>query len=151
MVGVVTAVGKDVTKFKVGDYAGVGTMVNSTDSTEAYRRENGGTWDLAKTVWTYNTIDPIHDNEPTRGGYADNMVVDEDFAVVIPKEAGLMRVAPLLCAGITVYSPIEFSKVQKGQKAAVAGFGGLGNMAGKFLRHIGADVTVFDINENKRA
>lgn len=151
MVGVVRQVGSKVTKFKVGDYAGVGTMVNSSDKTESYKRENGGSWNPMTTVWTYNAKDPFHDNEATQGGYASNIVVDEDFAILVPKNADLKRVAPLLCAGITVYSPIQFSEVKKGQKVAVAGFGGLGNMAVKFLQDIGADITAIDINENKRA
>ncbi|MFT3737632.1 MAG: NAD(P)-dependent alcohol dehydrogenase [Breznakibacter sp.] len=149
MVGVVSKVGSKVTKFKVGDYAGVGTMINSTDETEAYKEKNGGYWNPAKTIWTYNSHDHVHD-EPTRGGYANNIVVNQNFALKVPKNADLKKVAPLFCAGITVYSPIQFSEVKKGQKVAVAGFGGLGNMAVKFLQHIGADITVIDVNESKR-
>ncbi len=85
------------------------------------------------------------------GGYSDNMVVNERFAIRIPKTADMKRVAPLLCAGVTIWSPIHFSKVGKGDKVGVAGFGGLGHMAVQYLVHLGADVTVFDITEEKRA
>lgn len=151
MVGVVTKVGSKVTKFKIGDYAGVGTMVNSSDTTQAYKEENGGVWNPMKTVWTYNANDPFHNNEPTQGGYANNIVVNENFSIKVPQNADLQKIAPLFCAGITVYSPIQFSKVSKGQKVAVAGFGGLGDMAVKFLQAIGADITVIDVNDEKRA
>ena len=136
MVGVVTQVGSNVTKFKVGDYAAMGPMANSG--------ENG--W----PVWTYNSIDTAHNNEPAMGGYSNNMVVNENYAISIPKNADLEKVAPLVCAGITVYSPITFSKVKAGDTVGVAGFGGLGDMAVRFLQSIGTNITVFDVNEDKR-
>ncbi|MCD7798365.1 MAG: NAD(P)-dependent alcohol dehydrogenase [Akkermansiaceae bacterium] len=148
--GRVVKVGKNVTRFKVGDYAGVGCMVNSCGHCTFCAMdkeqfcENG-------TTFTYNSIDRYHDNEPAMGGYSDNMVVNEKFAIRIPKTADMKRVAPLLCAGVTIWSPIHFSKVGKGDKVGVAGFGGLGHMAVQYLVHLGADVTVFDITEEKRA
>lgn len=137
MVGVVTEVGANVTKFKVGDYAAMGPMANFDEET-------------GRTVWTYNSIDSLHDGEPAMGGYSDNMVVDEDYAIPVPANADLEKIAPLACAGITVYSPITFSEVQPGDKVGVAGFGGLGDMAVRFLQAIGTDITAFDVNEDKR-
>ena len=148
--GRVVKVGKNVTKFKVGDYAGVGCMVNSCghctfcDMDKEQFCENG-------TTFTYNSIDRYHENEPAMGGYSNNMVVNERFAIRIPETADMKRVAPLLCAGVTIWSPIHFSKVGKGDKVGVAGFGGLGHMAVQYLVDLGADVTVFDITEEKRA
>ena len=150
MAGRVVQVGKNVTKFKVGDYAGVGSMVNSCghcSSCDIHKEqfcENG-------TTFTYNSPDKYHGGEPTMGGYSNNIVVSERFAVSIPHYADLKRVAPLLCAGVTTWSPIHFSKVKKGDKVGVAGFGGLGHMAVQYLVDLGADVTVFDISEEKRS
>ena len=149
IVGKVVKVGNDVTKFKVGDYAGVGCMVNACQSCHYCNRdkeqfcENG-------TVFTYASRDHHHGGEVTQGGYSDNLVVDEHFAVQIPKDADLKRVAPLLCAGVTTWSPIHFSKVKRGDKVGVAGFGGLGHMAVQYLVDLGAEVTVFDLTEDKR-
>lgn len=148
--GRVVKVGKNVTKFKVGDYAGVGCMVNSCghcafcDMDKEQFCENG-------TTFTYNSIDRYHDNEPAMGGYSNNIVVSENFAIKIPADADMKRVAPLLCAGVTTWSPIHFSQVQKGDKVAVAGYGGLGHMAVQYLVTLGAEVTVFDVSEEKRA
>lgn len=148
--GHVVKVGKNVTKFKVGDYAGVGCMVNSCehcafcDMDKEQFCENG-------TTFTYNSIDRYHDNEPAMGGYSNNIVVSEKFAIKIPADADMKRVAPLLCAGVTTWSPIHFSQVKKGDKVAVAGYGGLGHMAVQYLVTLGAEVTVFDVSEEKRA
>lgn len=148
--GRVVKVGKNVTKFKTGDYAGVGCMVNACghctfcDMNKEQFCENG-------TTFTYNSIDRYHDNEPAMGGYSNNIVVSENFAIKIPANADLKRVAPLLCAGVTTWSPIRFSNVRKGDKVAVAGYGGLGHMAVQYLVDLGADVTVFDITDEKRA
>lgn len=148
IVGEVVAVGKNVTKFKVGDYAGVGCMVNScgtcTDCKDGEEQYCKG------VVWTYSSPDFYHGNEITQGGYSNNMVVADRFAIKIPRNADLKKVAPLMCAGITTYSPIHFSKVKKGDKVAVAGFGGLGHLAVQYLVKLGAEVTVFDITEEKR-
>lgn len=148
--GRVVKVGKNVTNFKVGDYAGVGCMVNSCghctfcDMDKEQFCENG-------TTFTYSSIDRYHGNEPAMGGYSNNIVVSERFAIKIPENADMKRVAPLLCAGVTTWSPIHFSKVKKGDKVAVAGYGGLGHMAVQYLVALGADVTIFDITEEKRA
>ncbi len=148
--GRVAAVGKNVTKFKIGDFAGVGCMVNSCGECEHCKGGEEMFCDERKTVYTYNSRDVFHDGEITMGGYSNNIVVDERFVVKIPEGADLKRVAPLLCAGITTYSPIMFSHVGKGDKVGVAGFGGLGHMAVQYAVSLGAEVTVFDISEEKR-
>ena len=146
--GRVVAVGKDVTKFKVGDYAGVGCIINSCHVCDYCL--NGQEHYCSESVSTYHDHDPYHDNEPTQGGYSDNIVVSQDYAIAIPANADMEKVAPLLCAGITTYSPIKYAGVKSGDKVGVAGFGGLGNMAVKYLKALGTDVTVFDISEDKR-
>jgi uncharacterized zinc-type alcohol dehydrogenase-like protein len=146
--GCVTKIGKDVKKFKVGDYAGVGCMVNSCGQCEHCNVNeeqycNG-------SVYTYDSKDIYHNNEITKGGYSNNIVVSEKFAIKIPQHAPLEKVAPLLCAGITTYSPIQRTNIKKGEKVAVAGFGGLGHMALQYLVARGAKVTVFDITDDKQ-
>ena len=86
-----------------------------------------------------------------QGGYSNNYVVKDKFAVKIPTNAKIEKIAPLLCAGITTYSPIRYAGVKKGDKVGVAGFGGLGHMAVQYAVSLGAEVTVFDITETKRA
>lgn len=146
--GKVVAVGKDVEKFKVGDLAGVGCMVNScctcpscTDNQEQYCEKG--------MVPTYNSKDYVRSEPNTYGGYSSNIVVNERFAVNVPENAPLDKVGPLLCSGITTYSPIKFSNVKKGDKVAVAGFGGLGLMAAKYCLALGAEVYVFARNKRK--
>ena len=147
--GRVIQVGSSVTKFKVGDFAGVGCMVNSCKKCESCL-DNLEQYCLNRAVFTYGSRDRFHNNEITQGGYSDNIVVSEDFAILIPDNAELDKVAPLLCAGITTYSPIKAMNVQKGEKIGIAGFGGLGSMAVKYAVKLGAEVTVFDITEDKR-
>ena len=147
--GRVVQVGSAVTKFKVGDYAGVGCMVNSCGECENCLN-NKEQYCLNRAVLTYGSADRFHDNEITQGGYSDNIVVSEKFAISIPSNAQIEKVAPLLCAGITTYSPIQVMKIKKGDKVGVAGYGGLGHMAVQYAIKLGADVTVFDITEEKR-
>ena len=151
IVGRVIATGNRVSKFKVGDYAGVGCMINSCGECEACKTSNEQFCMNGRTVFTYNSTDYFHGGEITYGGYSDNYVVSENFAIQVPKGAQIQKVAPLLCAGITTYSPIMFSKVKKGQKVAVAGVGGLGHMAVKYMVALGAEVTGFDIVDKKEA
>lgn len=151
ILGKVVAVGDKVRKFKVGDYAGVGCMVNSCGECEACKASKEQYCTNGKTVFTYNSKDVFHNNVNTYGGYAKNIVLSEKFAIKVPKNAELEKVAPLLCAGITTYSPIMFSKVKKGDKVAVAGVGGLGHMALQYMVKLGAEVTCFDIVEKKDA
>lgn len=147
--GRVVQVGGKVTKFKVGDYAGVGCLVNSCG--ECYFcLADQEQYCTIKRVLTYGQKDPFHDDEITRGGYSSNIVLTEKFAIKIPANAQMEKVAPLLCAGITPYSPIKYTGVAKGDKVAVAGFGGLGHMAVQYMVALGAEVTVFDITEDKR-
>ena len=147
--GRVIQVGSSVTKFKVGDFAGVGCMVNSCGECESCL-DNLEQYCLNRAVFTYGSRDRFHNNEITQGGYSDNIVVSEDFTILIPDNAELDKAAPLLCAGITTYSPIKAMNVQKGEKIGIAGFGGLGSMAVKYAVKLGAEVTVFDITEDKR-
>lgn len=148
MAGRVVRVGKNVSKFEVGDYAGVGCWIGSCGECEFCKTKMEHL--CAKRVLSFASVDHTHDNEPTHGGYSNNYVVPERFAIKIPRNAQLENVAPLLCAGITTHSPIVFSKVKKGDQVGVAGFGGLGHMAVKYAVALGAVVTVFDITEEKR-
>ncbi len=146
--GKVVAVGSKVSKFKVGDYAGVGCMVNSCGECEPCKASNEQYCERGM-VATYDCHDYFHDNEPTYGGYSNNIVVSENFAINVPQDAPLDKVAPLLCAGITTYAPLKFSQIKNGDKVAVAGFGGLGMMAVKYAIQMGAEVYVFARNKNK--
>lgn len=151
IMGRVVAVGDKVSKFEVGDYAGVGCMVNSCGECDACKASKEQYCTNAKTVFTYNSKDVFHNNENTYGGYSNNIVLSEKFAIKVPKNAEIEKVAPLLCAGITTYSPIMFSKVAKGQKVAVAGVGGLGHMALQYMVKLGAEVTCFDIVDKEES
>jgi uncharacterized zinc-type alcohol dehydrogenase-like protein len=147
--GRVIKTGKNVTRFKVGDYAGIGCMIGSCRSCDACRH-NHEQYCESGAIMTYHGIDRYNDNEHTQGGYSDNYVIAEDFAVKVPENTQIEKVAPLLCAGITTYSPIMYAGIKKGDRAGVAGFGGLGHMGVQYLVALGADVTVFDITEAKR-
>jgi len=148
--GRVAKVGKNVTKFKVGDYAGIGCIINSCGECDHCKKGEEQFCEKGM-IGTYQSKDYKHNDEITQGGYADNYVVSEKYAIKIPKSADMKRVASLLCAGVTTYSPIHFSNVKKGDTVAVAGFGGLGHMAVQYLVKLGANVTIFDITEDKRA
>lgn len=147
--GRVVAVGKNVTKFKVGDYAGIGCMIGSCRHCEACK-QNLEQYCEEGAVMTYHGIDRFNGGEHTQGGYSNTYVVAEDFAIKVPANADITKVAPLLCAGITSYSPIMQAGVRKGDKVGVAGFGGLGHMGVQYAVSLGAEVTVFDITEDKR-
>lgn len=149
IVGRVTQVGSKVTKFKVGDYAGVGCMVNSCRRCE-YCEADEEQHCLDGRVLTYGDKDIYHGNEISQGGYSSNIVVDEHFAITVPADAPIEKIGPLMCAGITTYSPLMHANVKKGDKIAVAGFGGLGHMAVQYAVSLGAKVTVFDITDEKR-
>jgi uncharacterized zinc-type alcohol dehydrogenase-like protein len=124
-------------------------MVNSCGKCE-YCKRGEEQYCLKGNVGTYASPDYFHNNELTQGGYSNNIVLSENFAIKIPKNADLKKVAPLLCAGITTYSPLHFTHVKKGDTIAIAGFGGLGYMAVQYAVALGAKVTVFDITEDKR-
>ena len=148
IVGRITQVGRNVTKFKVGDFAGVGCLVNSCR--ECNYCKQGLEQYCRKRVLTYASPDLYHDGKLTQGGYSNNIVLSEEFAIKVPDTADIEKVAPLFCAGITTYSPLKFTEVGQGDKVAVAGFGGLGHMAVQYAVDMGAEVTVFDITEDKR-
>ena len=148
--GEVVAVGEKVSKFKVGDYAGVGCMVNSCGECESCKISQEQFCERGQTIFTYNSKDIFHGGVNTYGGYSNNIVVSENFAITVPENAPMEKVAPLLCAGITTYSPLKFSKVKEGFKVGVAGFGGLGVMAVKYALKMGAKVSVFARNEKKK-
>lgn len=149
IVGKVTKVGSKVTKFKVGDYAGVGCMVNACRQCE-YCLSAQEQYCLGGRVLTYGDKDIYHHNEISQGGYSNNMVVDENFAINVPKDVPMEKIGPLMCAGVTTYSPIKHAGIKKGDKIGIAGFGGLGHMAVQYAVSLGADVTVFDITDDKR-
>ena len=148
IVGKVTAVGSDVTRFKVGDTAGVGVTVetcmqceNCLAGAEPYCKKG--------MVGTYNA--KTYAGEMTYGGYANNIVAPEHYVYSISSKLDLAATAPLLCAGITTWSPLKHWKVGAGKKVGVVGLGGLGHMALKFAHSLGAQVTLFTTSEGKVA
>ncbi|GGY82085.1 NAD(P)-dependent alcohol dehydrogenase [Streptomyces omiyaensis] len=145
--GVVTEVGPGVTRFAVGDRVGVGCMVDSCRTCENCRAGLEQYCTRGNTM-TYNAVGK--DGEPTYGGYAQTIVVDEDFVVRIPEGIGLDEAAPLLCAGITTYSPLKHWNAGPGKKVAVLGMGGLGHMAVKIAHALGAEVTVLSQSLRKK-
>ncbi len=147
--GVVTAVGKNVTKFKVGDHAGVGCMVDSCGTCESCKHGEEQHCDNGATLFTYGYPEKSSPTSITQGGYANNIVVKEHFAIEIPKSIRLQDAAPLLCAGITTYSPLVKASIKKGDKVGVAGIGGLGHMAIKLAKAKGAEVYAFTTSANK--
>ena len=149
IIGRVQAVGSAVTKFNVGDIGGVGCMVNSCRTCEnclADREQNC----LSGATFTYNSPDAVLEGH-TFGGYSDKMVVAEHFVIRIPPGADLPAMAPLLCAGITTFSPMQHWKLTPGQHVGVIGLGGLGHVAVKLAVARKADVTVFTTSPGKIA
>ena len=149
IIGRVTEVGAEVTRFKVGDHAGVGCMVDScrhcdacTHDLEQYCAEGA--------TFTYNGKDR-HTGEPTQGGYSDHIVVEQRFVVKVADTLDLKAAAPLLCAGITTWSPLRHFKVGAGQKVGVIGLGGLGHMGVKFAKALGAEVVMITTTPEKGA
>ncbi|UOQ48752.1 NAD(P)-dependent alcohol dehydrogenase [Gracilibacillus caseinilyticus] len=145
--GVVTDVGPDVTKYKVGDRVGVGCMVDSCGECENCQKGEEQ-YCLKGNVPTYAGVDKY--GELTQGGYSTHIVVTEDFVLRIPDNIGLDVAAPLLCAGITTYSPLNHWQAGPGKKVAVVGMGGLGHMAVKIAHAMGAEVTVLSQTLNKK-
>ncbi|GHH60174.1 MULTISPECIES: NAD(P)-dependent alcohol dehydrogenase [Gammaproteobacteria] len=149
IVGRVSAVGSEVKGFKVGDIAGVGCMVDSCRTCPSCR-EGEEQYCEAGFTGTYNG--PMFGGENTYGGYSDHIVVDENYVLQIRHgEDELAAVAPLLCAGITTYSPLAHWKVGPGQKVGIVGLGGLGHMGVKIAKAMGAKVVLFTTSEQKRA
>jgi len=148
IVGRVTQVGSAVTKYKPGDLAGVGCLVDS-DGTCPHCKTGLEQFCPNQTL-TYNAPDKHKTAPVTYGGYSDSVVVDERFVLRVPDNLDLAGVAPLLCAGITTYSPMRHWGVTKGKKVGVVGIGGLGHMGVKFARAFGARVVVFTTSPDKK-
>lgn len=144
--GIVSAVGSSVTSFRVGDRVGVGCMVDGGCSKGACEREHEHR-DLANMVMTYNGKE--HDGTPTYGGYSQSIVVKQDYVLRIPDALPLDAAAPLLCAGITLYSPLRHWRAGPGKKVAIVGLGGLGHVGVKLAHAMGAHVTVISQSEAK--
>jgi len=149
IVGRVTAIGPDVTRHAVGDHVAVGCLVDSCGTCDHCEHDleqycTGG------ATGTYGGVDKPT-GEPTQGGYSKHLVVRETFALRIPAGLDVARAAPLLCAGITTYSPLRTWKVGPGTRVGVVGLGGLGHMAVKFAAAMGAEVTVFSRTPGKEA
>lgn len=149
IVGRVTRVGTGVTKFKPGDLSAVGCMVDSCRTCECCR-SGLEQYCQSSPIFTYNSPDK-HLGGQTLGGYSSSIVVDEAFVLRVPKNLDLAATAPLLCAGITTYSPLRHWKVGPGQKVGIVGLGGLGHMAVKFARAFGAHVVLFTTSPKKIA
>ncbi len=149
IVGKITKVGSEVTKFKVGDTAAVGCMVDSCGECRNCQQDleqyctNGFTG-------TYNGQDKHMPGKRTYGGYSEKVVVDEHFVLKVPENLDLAAAAPLLCAGITTWSPLRHWNVGKDSKVAVVGLGGLGHMAIKLAKGLGAHVTLFSRTPEKK-
>lgn len=147
IVGKVTKVGDQVSKFKAGDTVGVGCLVGSDRSCECCHLDleqlcpNG--------VFTYNSPDPHGTAPVTYGGYSESIVVDEHFVLSVPENLELAATAPLLCAGITTYSPLKRGDVGPGRKVGIVGLGGLGHMGVKIAKAMGAHVVVFTRTPSK--
>lgn len=149
IVGRVIETGADVTRFRVGDLAGVGCLVDSCRHCENCQ-EGEEQFCLNGFTGTYNSLNK-KTGQRTYGGYAEEVVVDQDFVLKVPANLELAGVAPLLCAGITTYSPLRYAKVGPGHRIGVIGLGGLGHMAVKFAAAFGAEVTMLSTSPAKEA
>lgn len=147
IVGKITKVGSEVTQLKEGDFAAVGCLVDSCRTCSSCEKDLEQ-YCLNGWVGTYGGYDK-HLNQSTHGGYSQKIVVDEHFVLKIPANLDLAAVAPLLCAGITTWSPLRHWNVGKGSKVAVVGLGGLGHMAIKLAKGLGAEVTLFSRTPGK--
>ena len=147
IVGRVTELGTNVSKYAVGDLVGIGCLVDSCRVCDPCQQdleqycENGNTG-------TYNSSDR-HDHTPTYGGYSNSIICSQDFVLKVPNNLDLKAVPPILCAGITTWSPLKHWNIGKGSKVAVVGLGGLGHMAIKLAHALGAEVTLFTRSSNK--
>lgn len=148
MAGVVTAVGTEVTKFTVGDRVGVGCFVDSCGECE-YCLRGEEQFCSKGVVLSYNSLD--YDGNLTYGGYSQKIVVKEEFVVRIPDGLDLDVASPLLCAGITTYSPLKKWNAGPGKKVAIVGMGGLGHLAVQYAHAMGAEVTVLSQSMNKKS
>jgi len=147
IVGRVARVGSQVKRFKVGEVAGVGTIVDSCRVCESCK-EGLEQYCARHIAWTYNGTEQDQ-KTPTYGGYSSHIVVDERYTLKISAKLPLANVAPLLCAGITTYSPLRHFNVGPGQRVGIVGLGGLGHMAVKLAASMGTEVTVFSTSKRK--
>ena len=147
IVGTVKQVGSKVTKFKVGDRAAIGCMVDSCRTCDSCKAGEEQYCDRHETVFTYNSKDK--DGNLTFGGYGNHIVADESFVLRVPANLDPAATAPLLCAGITTYSPLKHWQAGPGKKVGVIGLGGLGHMALKFSRAFGAHTVLFTTSKSK--
>lgn len=148
IIGRVRAVGNSVTRYKVGDIGGVGCMVDSCGTCDNCKRGLQQYCLNHKAVFTYDSVDPTT-GKPTLGGYSDKIVVKEDFVIRIPPHADLAATAPLLCAGITTFSPMQHWKLAAGQRVGIIGLGGLGHVAVKLAVARKAEAIVFTSSPGK--
>src|SRR6266545_4240198 len=149
IVGRVARVGNQVKRFREGDLAGVGCLVDSCRTCDYCRRDLEQFCEK-QAAFTYNGTE-MDRKTPTYGGYSSRIVVDERFTLKIPPKLDLARAAPLLCAGITTYSPLRHWRTKKGDRVGVVGLGGLGHMAVKLAASMGAEVTVLSTSSAKQA
>jgi uncharacterized zinc-type alcohol dehydrogenase-like protein len=151
IVGKVTKVGAKVTKFKPGDIAAVGCMVDSCGTCASCRESLEQYCDVGQTVFTYNSADPHKTAPATYGGYSERIVVKDKFVLSVSSKLDLAATAPLLCAGITLYSPLRHWGASKGRKVGIVGLGGLGHMGVKFAHSFGAETALFTTSPGKIA
>lgn len=149
IVGRVVATGENAGKFKAGDLVGIGCMVDSCHECPSCKSGHEQFCEKGQTVWTYNSVERDK-KTPTYGGYSNKIVCNKDFVLSVSEDLDLKGVAPLLCAGITTYSPIKKWGIGKGHKVGVLGLGGLGHMAVKFAVALGAEVTLLSRSESKK-
>ncbi|KTC84330.1 NAD(P)-dependent alcohol dehydrogenase [Legionella cincinnatiensis] len=149
IIGLVSQIGSAVTQFKVGDRVGVGCFVDSCRQCENCHEEFEQFCDKGMTL-TYNSIES-NGNNTTKGGYSTKIVVDENYILKIPSNLPLDAAAPLLCAGITLYSPLKHWQIGPGKRVAILGLGGLGHMGVKLAHAMGAEVSVLSHSLNKEA
>jgi alcohol dehydrogenase (NADP+) len=151
IVGRVSRVGSGVRKFKVGDRAAVGCLVDSCQKCASCSEGFEQFCDEGLATWTYNSVDRKMRGQYTYGGYSSHIVVDENFCLRVPKTLDPAAAAPLLCAGITTYSPLRHWGAGKGTKIGIVGLGGLGHMGLKFAHAFGAETVLFTTSPKKRA
>ena len=147
MVGRVVQIGAHVTKFKVHDAVGVGCLVDSCRTCQPCQKGDEQ-FCVKQPTYGYGSVDR-HDEQPTQGGFSDVIVVSQDFVLRIPEGLDLSRAAPLLCAGITAWSPLKRAHITPGSQVAVVGLGGLGHMAIKLAKGLGAEVTLITRSSDK--
>jgi uncharacterized zinc-type alcohol dehydrogenase-like protein len=151
IVGIVTHVGKGVEDFEVGDRAAVGCFVDSCRECASCAEGLEQFCENGLTTWTYNSVDRKMRGHYTYGGYSSHIVVDERYCLRVPKSLDLAAAAPLLCAGITTYSPLRYWSAGPDRKVGIVGLGGLGHMGVKFSHAFGAETVLFTKSAGKRA